>query len=275
MNERTSRRLAAVGLEAFPVDNGGTRLVVFLFGDPHLLEGGQGGQDGTADPDGIFALGRCDDLDLHGGRGQGSDFLLHAVSDARVHGGTTRQDSVGVQILTDVHVALHDGVVSGLVDTAGFHAQERRLEQGFRTVESLVADGDDLTVGQLVRLLQGSGGGGGGHFLFKVQGDVAKFLLDVANDFTFGGGGERVSAFGQDLHQVIGQITASEIQTEDGVWQSVTFVDGHSVGDTIARIENDTSGTTRGVQREHGLDGDVHGRGVEGLEHDLPNMRHS
>ena len=30
----------------------------------------------------------------------------------------------------DVDVALHDGVVSGLVDTCGLHAQERGLEQG-------------------------------------------------------------------------------------------------------------------------------------------------
>ena len=51
--------------------------------------------------------------------------------------------------------------------------------------------------------------------------------------------------------------------------QSITFVDGHSVRDTITRIEDDASGTTRCVQRQDSLDGDVHGRGVEGLEHDL------
>jgi len=41
------------------------------------------------------------------------------------------------------------------------------------------------------------------------------------------------------------------------------------VGDTIARVEHNTSGTARGVQREHSLDCNIHGRGVEGLEHDL------
>jgi hypothetical protein len=35
------------------------------------------------------------------------------------------------------------------------------------------------------------------------------------------------------------------------------------VGDTIAGVEHDTGGTARGVEREHGLDGDVHGGGVE------------
>ncbi len=51
--------------------------------------------------------------------------------------------------------------------------------------------------------------------------------------------------------------------------QGVTLVDGHSVGDTITRVHHDTSGTTRGIQGQHSLDGNIHGGGVEGLEHDL------
>ena len=54
--------LLAVRLEAFAVDNGGARLVVLLLADPHLLEGGQGGQDGATNPDRVLALGRGDDL---------------------------------------------------------------------------------------------------------------------------------------------------------------------------------------------------------------------
>ena len=38
-------------LEALAVDDRGTALVVLLLGDPHLLEGGERGQDGAADPD--------------------------------------------------------------------------------------------------------------------------------------------------------------------------------------------------------------------------------
>ena len=33
-----------------------------------------------------------------------------------------------------------------------------------------------------------------------------------------------------------------------------------------------TGGPARGVQGEHGLDGDVHGGGVEGLKHDLGHL---
>lgn len=49
-------------LEALPVDDGGAGLIVLLLTDPHLLEGGQRGQDGATDPNGIFPLRRSNDL---------------------------------------------------------------------------------------------------------------------------------------------------------------------------------------------------------------------
>jgi len=95
-------------LEAFSVDNRGTRLVVFFLGDPHLLEGGERGEDGATDPDGVFTLWGSNDLDLHGGWGEGSEFLLETVSNAWEHGGSTRADDVSVQVLTDIDITLHD-----------------------------------------------------------------------------------------------------------------------------------------------------------------------
>jgi len=142
-------------LEAFAVDDGGAGLVVLLLADPHLLEGGQRGQDGASDPDGVFPLWGSDDLDLHGWWGEGGDFFLHSVGDSWVHGGATRQDCVGVQVFPDVDIALHDGVVGGLVDSGRFHTQERWLEHGFWAPETLVSNGDDLTVGKFVALLEG------------------------------------------------------------------------------------------------------------------------
>merc|ERR1712183_603026 len=56
------------------------------------------------------------------------------------------------------------------------------------------------------------------------------------------------------------------------MWKSITFIDGDSVRDTISRVHDDTSGTTRGIQGEDSLDGNVHGRRVEGLEHDLGHL---
>merc|ERR1712060_642747 len=46
-----------IRLEALAVDDGGAALVVLLLGDPHLLEGGEGSQDGASDPDGVLPLG--------------------------------------------------------------------------------------------------------------------------------------------------------------------------------------------------------------------------
>ncbi len=137
------------------MDDGGAGLIILLLGDPHLLEGGERGQDGASDPDRVLPLRGSDDLDLHGRRGQSGDLLLHAVSNARVHGGTSREDSVGIQILPDVHIALHDGVVRGLMDAAGLHAQERGLEESLWATEALIANGDDLAIRKLVGLLQG------------------------------------------------------------------------------------------------------------------------
>ena len=69
-------------------------------------------QDGTTDPDGVLPLGRGDDLDLHGGRAQGSQLLLHSVRDTGVHGGTAGENDVSVEITTDIKIALEDGVVA-------------------------------------------------------------------------------------------------------------------------------------------------------------------
>merc|ERR1712127_337406 len=259
-------------LEALPVDNGWAAFVVLLLGDPHLLEGGEGRQDGASDPDGVFPLWGSNDLDLNGGWGKSGDLLLHTISNTRVHGGATGHDSVGVQVLPDVNIALHDGVVGGFVDSAGFHSQEGRLEEGLGGTETLVTDGDDLTVGKLIGLLEGGGGGGGGHLLLEVKGNIAKFLLDVTDNLALSGGGERITTLSEDLHEVVGQLTSSQVQTEDGMGKGITFIDGDVVGDTISGVHDHTGGTTGGIQGEDSLDGNTHGGHVEGLEHDLSHL---
>jgi len=76
--EELSQR--AKDLKALAVDDSRAGLVVLLLGDPHLLEGGQRGQDGATDPDGVLPLRWRNDLDLDGRWGQGSDLLLHTIS---------------------------------------------------------------------------------------------------------------------------------------------------------------------------------------------------
>jgi len=108
---RAATKTMINNLKAFAMDDGGSRFVVLCLTDPHLLEGGERGQDGTTDPDGVLSLWGSNDLDLHCAGRKGGDFLLHAISNTRVHGGTAGQDGVGVQVLTDINVALHDRIV--------------------------------------------------------------------------------------------------------------------------------------------------------------------
>merc|ERR1719454_625364 len=257
---------------SYSVDDGWAGFVVLGLGDPHLLEGGERGEDGSANPHRVLSLWWGNDLDLHGGRGKGSDFLLHTVGDAREHGGAAGEDGVGVQVLADVDVALHDGVVGALVDAGLFHAEEGRLEEGFWASESFVTDGDDLAVRKFVRLLEGRGGSGSLHLGFEVEGNVCELFLDVTDDFSLGGGGERVATFGEDLHHVVGQVTAGQVKTEDGVWERVSFVDWDGVGDTITGVEDDSGGSARSVERKDSLDSDVKCWGVESLEADLGHL---
>ena len=263
INPRTGR------LEALAVDDGGAGLVVLLLGDPHGLEGGEGGEDGSSDPDGVLALRGGHDLDLDGGGGEGGDLLGHALGDAGEHGGTSGEDDVGVKVLADVDVALHDGLEGGVGDAVHLEAGEVGLEEDLRATEALVADDDDVAVGELEGLLEGGGLGGLLHLLLEVDGDEAQGLLDVAHDLALGGGGEGVTTLGEDLHEVVGEVAAGKVETDDGVGEGVSLVDGDGVGDSVSGIEDAAGGTSGGVQGEDGLDVDVHGRDVEGLEHDL------
>merc|ERR1740123_1470529 len=90
----------------------------------------------------------------------------------------------------------------------------------------------DMTVRKLIGLLEGGGGSSGGHFLLEVKGNIAKLLLDVTDNLALSGGGERITTLGEDLHEVVGKLTASQVQTEDGMGKGITFIDGDIVGDS-------------------------------------------
>merc|ERR1719284_2093528 len=115
------------------------------------------------------------------------------------------------------------------MDTAGLHTKEGRLEEGLRGTEPLIANGDNLAVGKLIGLLKGGGGSSSGHLLLKVKGDIAELLLDVTDNLTLSGGGEGVAPLCEDLHEVIGEVTTSKVQSENSVGESVSLVDWDSV----------------------------------------------
>lgn len=246
--------------------------VVLGLEDPLALEGGEGGENGTTDPDGVLTLRGSDDAGLEAGGTSGLELLGETFGHTVEHGGTTGEDDVGEEILTDVDIALGDGLGDeGGVTVTITETDEVGLEESFRAAEALRLDGDDGGVGEfelsfdgLVVLLL--------HFFVEVEGDVAGLFLDVADDFLFGGGGEGGTAFHEELHHVLSKIATGKIDTADGVRHGETFVDGDSVGDTITGVEDDTSGTTSGVEGEDGLDTDVHTGAVEGFEHDLSHL---
>merc|ERR1712166_316815 len=185
------------------VNDGRTRLIVFILGDPHLLKGRKRCKDRSSDPDRVLSLRGSNDLDLHGSGGKSLDFLFHTFSNTVEHGGSTRKNDVTVKVLTDIDITLHDRVVSGLMNTFGFLTNHGRLEEDFGATEAFITDGDDLTIRQFIVLLETRGLSSSLHFFIEVNGDVAELFLDITDNFTFSGGGERVTTLSEDLHEGI------------------------------------------------------------------------
>ncbi len=259
-------------VEALLVDDLGAVLVVLGLEDPLALEGGEGGENGATDPDGVLTLGGSDDAGLEAGGTGALELLGEALGHTVEHGRTTGEDDVGEEVLADVDIALADGLGDeGGVAVTITEADEVGLEERLGAAEALRLDGDDGSIGELelgldrlvVLLL---------HFFVEVEGDVAGLFLDVADDFLFGGRGEGGTAFHEELHHVLSEVATGKIDTADGVGHGETFVDGDGVGDTITGVEDDTGGAASGVEGEDGLDADVHAGAVEGLEHDLGHL---
>jgi hypothetical protein len=129
------------------------------------------------------------------------------------------------------------------VDSSRFHSNELRLEEDFRATESLIYYGDHVSIGEFIGFLKSRALRSFLHLSVKIQSNIAKLLLDVSDNFTFGSGLEGVSTFSQDFHQVLSEVTSSKVQTENGVGKSISLIDGHSVGNTISRVKNNTGGT--------------------------------
>ncbi|CAL4117781.1 unnamed protein product, partial [Meganyctiphanes norvegica] len=85
-----------------------TRFIIFLFADPHLLEGGEGCKNRATDPYRVFALRWSNDLNFHCRWCKICDFLLHTIRNTWVHCGTSGKDNISIQILTDINITLHD-----------------------------------------------------------------------------------------------------------------------------------------------------------------------
>ncbi|BAS76362.1 Os01g0964266 [Oryza sativa Japonica Group] len=126
--------------EALPVNNCWARFIILILRYPHLtylLEGAERSQDRPSYPDTVLAFRWSDNLDLHAAWSKGSDLLAHTVGDAREHCCASTQHYVAIQVLPDIYVALHDGIVGCFMDSSGLHTNHGWLEEDLRAPKPL------------------------------------------------------------------------------------------------------------------------------------------
>merc|ERR1719183_561908 len=123
--------------EALPMHNRWARFIILLLGNPHLLERTQGGQNRASDPHGVFPLRRGHNLDFHRGGSKRGQLLRHALADTLKHRCAARQNDVGIKILANVDVTLHDTLESRVMYPARFLPDKARLEQNLWAPEAL------------------------------------------------------------------------------------------------------------------------------------------
>ena len=109
-----------------------------------------------------------------------------------------------------------------VVNSADFLANDTWLEKHSRN-GNVRGDNDDVSVWERVGLLLLGTFRGRLELCVVVKSNVAKFLFDTTTDLPLCGGHERVPALSEDLRQILCKLSASQIQTKDGVRQSVTF----------------------------------------------------
>jgi hypothetical protein len=250
------------------VNDGCTSIIVFFLGDPHVLESGKRREDRSSDPNRELSFSRGIDLDSSVGRSEFLDFLGKSFNDSLEHGGSTGEDNVLIKILSDIDITFLDGVEGGFMFSGEFRSDERGLEHDFRGTEAFRSNSHLGSIRKFILMFTMSCGFSLGEFITIVIGNIAELFLDISDDFSFSRGGHFITSFREDLDEVISDISTSKVHSENGMRKSISFIDGHGVSDTITRVEDDTSGSTGGIKREHGLDTNIKSNNVEGLEHD-------
>ena len=74
---------------------------------------------------------------------------------------------------------LHNRLEGGVMNPTGFLAHKAWLEQDFWAAETFRSNGDDVAIRQFVSFLLVTALRCSLHLAVKVQGDVAKFLLEI------------------------------------------------------------------------------------------------
>jgi len=110
--------------------------------------------------------------------------------------------------------------------------------------ESLITNQDFSSIRKFVVLLAGMGLFGFVLGGFVIIYNVTHFFLDIFYDFNFGISGEAVSSLIKDFLEVGGDVSTSEVDSLNGMWDGITFIDWHSVGNSISRVQDNTGCST-------------------------------
>ncbi|XP_078202133.1 uncharacterized protein LOC118143604 [Callithrix jacchus] len=161
----------------------------------------------------------------------------------------------------------------GLAATAGLSPGQRRLsslwkcsgkpsmgglEKHLGAAETLLADGDELAVWELVvhaQLLREQG-----ELLPRQQGGKAALLFDVLYDVQVVVR-ECVARLVEQLHQVVGEVTPSVVGAAGQARQHVR--------DAVTALHHEPRGLALPVNGQQRLGRHVHGTDAKGLEHEL------
>ena len=264
------------------LDNIWSTLVILLFRDPHCstaasaaVEGGDRAENGASNPGGILLRRNHFDAHppaaAHARWSKGSHFLLHSISKSWEQGGATSEDNVVVEDLSDLKIAPIDGRVDkAFMDTTKSLWTPCVLipevkKESLGASEFLFPNVDDCPVGKLIGCVR--------LFLIPaVKGNIAELFLEFRHHLLLSVTDEMRTPLVEDCCQEVCEVLTSHVKAEAGVGKSVALIDGDGVGDTVARVEDNSCGTARSKQGEHSLVGNIDVRGLEFLKHDLSHL---
>ncbi|KAH3680590.1 hypothetical protein WICPIJ_008210 [Wickerhamomyces pijperi] len=175
------------------------------------------------------------------------DFLFQSRRKTWVHRRTTRKNNGLVKRGSDIDVGGLHGVEEQLTDTDLLNIDQTWLEETFWSLVSLTSDLDDSTIWQLL-------------------------FFDLSDSFEVSGSVEGVTSSGQQVDQMSGDISTSDVQSLGQVVEHDGLVDRNDVSDTVTRVDNNTGGQPLGVQGQDGLDGNVNSAELVLLKHDVHHL---
>ena len=180
------------------------------------------------------------------------DFLPHSFAHAVEQGRTSRKDNVLEKVFSYINVTFLHGGIAVLVHS--IKMVEARLfwaEKNLSGLESLGTDQDFPSIGELVILLASMALLSLSLSSLEVIYNVAHFFLDVLNDFELGISSEAETLLVQNLLQIGGDVSSGQVDSLDGVGDSITFINWHSVRNSVTGIKHHTGGPTVGVEGQH------------------------